>query len=166
MPSCACVGKMANVTSLAVERSAQGLITIGYEGRSARDLLDALILQKVDVLADVRLTPVSRKAGLSKRGLAAALFDVGIRYLHLPALGNPRDNRDAFRAGEARSRARFAAELVKADARAAIAELGRLLAEDNRIALLCYERDPGTCHREIVSSELMRRTPLLAVAHA
>lgn len=166
MPSRACVGKMTNVTSLTVERSVQGLITIGYEGRSAQDLIDALVLQEVDVLADVRLTPVSRKAGLSKRGLAASLAAVGIRYLHLPALGNPRDNRDAFRAGEARSRARFAAELRKADARAAIAELERLLAADHRVALLCYERDPGTCHREIVSSELIRRTPLLAVAHA
>ncbi len=66
----------------------------------------------VNVLVDVRLTPLSRKPGMSKRQLADALTAVGVEYLHLPALGNPRDNRDAFRQGDPRGRARFRALLV------------------------------------------------------
>jgi hypothetical protein len=34
---------------------------------------------------------------MSKRKLAAALADAGIDYMHLPALGNPKDNRQPFR---------------------------------------------------------------------
>jgi hypothetical protein len=34
---------------------------------------------------------------MSKRKLAAALGEAGIGYVHLPALGNPKDNREPFR---------------------------------------------------------------------
>jgi hypothetical protein len=48
---------------------------------------------------------------MSKRKLAAALADAGIDYMHLPALGNPKDNRQPFRTGDAASRQRFRARL-------------------------------------------------------
>jgi hypothetical protein len=87
------------------------LYTVGYEGRTAGELVTLLSQAAVDVLVDVRLTPLSRKPGLSKRRLAAALAAAGVDYLHLPALGNPRDNRDAFRQRDPASRARFRALL-------------------------------------------------------
>jgi Protein of unknown function, DUF488 len=88
----------------------------------------------------VRLTPVSRKPGLSKLRLADALAAVGIEYLHLPALGNPLDNRDAFRQGDPRSQARFQGLLGTPHAQSALAELGAR-AQEKRVALLCFERD-------------------------
>jgi uncharacterized protein (DUF488 family) len=87
------------------------LLTIGYEGRTANELLSELAQAHVTALVDVRLTPLSRKPGLSKRRLANQLAQVNIWYLHMPALGNPRDNRDAFRQGVAQSRTRFRALL-------------------------------------------------------
>lgn len=155
---------MASVTSLSVVQEAPTVVTVGYEGRSAEELVDALLLEAVDVVADVRLTPLSRKPGLSKRRLAAALASVGIDYVHLPALGNPKDNRDAYRAGDEASRDRFASLLDEDDARSALQRLNDLLPH-NRVALLCFERDPATCHRELVGAELVRRLPQLRVAH-
>ena len=89
------------------------LVTVGYEGRTAEELVSAVAEAGVDVLADVRLTPLSRKPGLSKRRLAAALAGAGIKYVHLPALGNPQDNREAFRRGDPASRARFQGLLAR-----------------------------------------------------
>ncbi|HEX8508590.1 MAG TPA: DUF488 domain-containing protein [Propionibacteriaceae bacterium] len=72
---------------------ASPLISVGYEGRDVEGLVASLTQQRVAVLVDVRLTPLSRKPGLSKKRLASTLAEHGIDYLHLPALGNPKDNR-------------------------------------------------------------------------
>jgi uncharacterized protein (DUF488 family) len=140
------------------------LVTVGYEGRTAAELVSAVAEAGVDVLADVRLTPLSRKPGLSKRRLADALAAVGIEYLHLPALGNPRDNRDAFRQGDPGSRARFQDLLGAPHAQLALAELGAR-AQDERVALLCVERDADCCHRRLVTEHLLSRDPGLGVRH-
>jgi uncharacterized protein (DUF488 family) len=140
------------------------LLTIGYEGRTAGELVAVLADAGVDVLVDVRLTPLSRKPGFSKRQLADALAAAGVEYLHLPALGNPRDNREAFRRGDPCSRARFRASLRTPRARAALGEL-RSRVREKRVALLCFEREPDCCHRQLVSDDLLRHDPGLGVWH-
>jgi hypothetical protein len=40
-----------------------GLLSVGYEGRTVDDLVDLLVAEGVEVVADVRLTPMSRKPG-------------------------------------------------------------------------------------------------------
>ncbi len=140
------------------------LLTVGYEGRTAGELVAVLADARVDVLVDVRLTPLSRKPGLSKRQLADALAAAGVEYLHLPALGNPRDNRKAFRLGDSRSRARFRASLRTPQARAALDEI-RSRVQEERVALLCFERQPDCCHRQLVSDDLVRHDPGLGVLH-
>jgi uncharacterized protein (DUF488 family) len=140
------------------------LVTVGYEGRTAAELVSAVAEAQVDVVADVRLTPLSRKPGLSKRRLADALTAVGIEYLHLPALGNPRDNREAFRQGDPGSRARFQELLGAPQAQSALAELGSR-ARHERVALLCFERDADCCHRRLVTEHLLSRDPGLSIWH-
>lgn len=141
------------------------LLTIGYEGRGLDDLVADLLGVGVGVVVDVRLTPVSRKPGFAKRRLAEALSAAAVGYVHLPALGNPRANRDGFRAGDPRSLDRFQALLRGPDAIAALSEIAEL-AETSRVALLCYERDPGTCHRRLVADEVVRRDPGVVVEPA
>ncbi|MCW2609910.1 MAG: hypothetical protein QOC93_4211 [Actinomycetota bacterium] len=136
------------------------LSTVGYEGISAEELVSALREARVEVLADVRLNPQSRKRGLSRRGLAAALAEAGIRYVHLPALGNPKDNRDAFRRGEPAAWDRYRAQFETPPADDALDELVEL-ARASRVALLCYEHDHASCHRSAVAAELLRRDPSL-----
>jgi uncharacterized protein (DUF488 family) len=141
------------------------VLTIGYEGRTADQLVDELTGAHVRVLIDVRLTPLSRKPGLSKQRLAARLAASGIAYLHLPALGNPKDNRASFRDGDPLGRGRFKARLLTSEALEALDQL-IALAQVGRVALLCFERDPETCHRHMIGDEAVRRAPALAMAHA
>ena len=133
------------------------LVSIGYEGRTSEGLLEILVQLGVDTLVDVRLTPLSRKPGLSKTKLAAGSEAVGVRYVHLPALGNPKDNRDSFREGRPKEGCiRFSALLARP---ASIASMDQLeaLARDGRVAVLCFERDHDRCHRQVIVNELTDR---------
>ncbi|WP_156685619.1 DUF488 domain-containing protein [Mycobacterium sp. Marseille-P9652] len=145
--------------------AAQGtVVSIGYEGRTVGDLVAQLLNQRVRVLVDVRLTPLSRKPGLSKRKLSEALAAVGIGYVHHRALGNPKDNRAGFRAGEPWSRARYRDVLETAAATNALAKVSELL-DDGVVALLCFEYDHAACHRDLVVRRLLEARPTADVVH-
>ena len=137
------------------------IVSVGYEGWTPEDLVDALSRAEVALLVDVRLNAISRKRGFSKRGLAAALAGAGIEYRHEPSLGNPVDNRDAFRRGDAAAR-----ELVRAVVDGPASATVDRLAEDvatGGVAVLCVERDASICHRTVVIDALRRRLPSLEV---
>ena len=76
------------------------LFTIGYEQAQPAAVLGELKRAKVDLLVDTRAVAASRRPGLSKRQLAAALDEGGIAYLHLQDLGTPAQGRQAARAGD------------------------------------------------------------------
>ncbi len=103
------------------------LVSIGYEGRDLAELVRDLQSQRVTVLVDVRLTPISRKPGLSKRRLSEALASAGIGYVHHRELGNPRDNRDGFREGRGANRDRFRALLGSVEAAGALHHVTELM---------------------------------------
>ena len=138
------------------------LVSLGYEGRTVDELIVNLLRERVSVLVDVRLTPLSRKPGMSKKRLASALESAGIRYVHLRALGNPRENREAFRSGDPASHEVFRALLVGEPGADAIQHVVELL-DGETVALLCFERDHQTCHRRLVADELQRANPRLEV---
>ncbi len=134
------------------------LLTIGYEGCRIDDVLAALKEARVGLLVDVRAVPQSRKPGFSKRQLAAGLDEVGVRYLHLQALGTPKAGRDAVRAGHPERMVPIFREHMRGDQ--ALAELAQAteLARTERVCLLCFERDPGHCHRRIVAEMITAET--------
>ena len=140
------------------------ITTIGYQGRTVDDIIDVLQAADVKILVDVRLTPRSRKPGLSKNGLAAGLRDAGIDYVHLPQLGNPRDNRDAFRRGDEAAVARYRGVLRTPEGQAALDKLLRL-ARRRRIALMCFEHDAAECHRSMVAEALAEAGGMSQVVH-
>jgi uncharacterized protein (DUF488 family) len=140
------------------------VVSIGYEGKTVADLVARLLEQGVRVLVDVRFTPLSRKPGLSKTKLSEALAAVGIGYFHHRALGNPKDNRAGFRAGEPESRARYRKVLDSAAATDALAHVCELL-DGGAVALLCFEHDHAECHRNIVVLRLLEARPNAAVVH-
>lgn len=135
-----------------------GLIGIGYQGLTLGDLSDKLSKWGVGVLVDVRLNAVSRKPGFSKSRLSAHLEERGIRYVHMPALGNPKDNRAGY-GGDAEavemSRARFREALEHDSARDALGELVDLASEVH-VAVFCYEESELHCHRHEVLFEANR----------
>jgi hypothetical protein len=73
-----------------------GVIGVGYEGKDIASFLEELTAWKIGTVVDVRLNPISRKKGFSKKALSEALAEAGIGYSHMPALGNPKDNREGF----------------------------------------------------------------------
>lgn len=144
----------------------RGLLSIGYEGRTVDDLVHELTRRNVAVLADVRLNPISRKPGLSKKALTAALNAAGIDYEHLPALGNPKDNRAGFadpHDGVPRSRY---SQILATPAAAAAAKHLTSIAANHLVAILCFERDEQTCHRQLVLDYIRARTPHTVIQRA
>jgi uncharacterized protein (DUF488 family) len=133
----------------------------GYEGRTVEQLTNALAEAGVATLVDVRENAISRKAGLSKRALAARCAEKGIDYRHEPALGNPQSNRDGFREGTEASIQRYEAHLREHGVEA-LDRVAQLL-KDRTVALLCFEADPCSCHRSIVAKHLQERDPLATV---
>lgn len=124
--------------------------TIGYEQARLDDVIAALRGGGVELLADVRALPLSRRPGFSKTALAGALNEAGIAYRHMKPLGTPADGRAAARRGDHKGLARiYAGQLELPEAMAAMAEL-RALAGEKRVGLLCYERDAAACHRSLL----------------
>ena len=72
-----------------IDQHVTTLWTIGYEKTSWPDVLATLRAAGVAQVIDVRQLPLSRRAGFSKRQLAAGLAEAGIGYVHLRALGTP-----------------------------------------------------------------------------
>ena len=138
----------------------QELSTIGYEGVSLDDFVGTLVAADVTVLADIRERAQSRRKGFSKTALADRLRRVGIEYIHLRALGDPKPGREAARAGDiAEFKRIYRGVLQSKDARAGLERISTLLANDD-VCLMCYEREYRLCHRAMVSDRL---TALLGV---
>src|SRR3954454_14410307 len=75
------------------------LFTIGYEQATQAAVVAALRDAGVEVLADVRYLPLSRRPGFSKNSLRAAVEEAGIAYVHFKQLGTPAEGRAAARRG-------------------------------------------------------------------
>ncbi len=126
------------------------IFTIGYEGATQPELIAALQAAGVERLVDVRAVPLSRRPGFSKNILAAGLREAGIDYVGLKALGTPAAGREAARKGQhARLATIYAAQLDMPEALVQAAQLQELAAE-KPTALLCFEREPGGCHRALL----------------
>ena len=135
------------------------LFTIGYEHSTTRAMFDELADAKVDLVIDVRAVSSSRRPGFSKRQLAAGLDEHGIGYLHLRALGTPKEGRLAARSGKRDELFRiFEKQLATPQAREDLDALTALAGSGRRLCLLCYERDPEGCHRRRLAELIHERT--------
>lgn len=129
---------------------AMNIYTVGYEGSGLADFLRVVAQAGVRRVVDVREMPLSRKRGFSKTPLALALETAGIGYLHMRSLGCPKPIRDRYRAVQ--DWGAYTASFMEylGTQATAIDELARLCAEQPS-AVLCYEADPGRCHRTYVA---------------
>lgn len=128
--------------------------TIGYERVGQSDFVAALKAAKIKTLIDVREVANSRRAGFSKKSLAAALDEAGIAYIHLKPLGTPKAGREAARKGDTKTMHRiFEARMVEPESQLALSEAAEL-ARKGRACLMCLEHDWRVCHRSIVAKHL------------
>lgn len=140
----------------------------GYEGRTIEDLLGECRRLRATYVVDIRLNAISRKKGFSKTALSTALAGVGVEYVHLRALGNPKDNRPGFAhpgTPEAeRAHKRFSEEVL--DTPEAARQLGELaeLSRRGNVIVLCFEETPKCCHRHLVIQRLQAREKVEALA--
>ncbi len=100
---------------------------------------------------DVRAIAASRRPGFSKTSLAASLVAQGIEYIHLRALGTPRNGREAARAGRIDElRAIYRAHLAEPATQSALLEAADLV-RAKPSALLCYCAIADHCHRHVIA---------------
>lgn len=138
------------------------IYSVGYEGLEVQSLIDRLTSSGVTLVVDVRLNPISRKPGWSKKALQAALEAASIEYRHEEALGNPPDNRDSFRRGDSNEGRRRMREILSNGSESA---LQRLVdhAVGQRIAVLCVERGAIQCHRQVITDMAREVDPTIEV---
>jgi hypothetical protein len=135
------------------------VIGVGYEGVSIDDFVLSLKERNITALVDVRLNAISRKPGFSKKRLQGAVTAAGIKYEHLRALGNPKDNRAGFYSDDPYERAaassRYHEILENQDGKAALARIHEL-SQGGTVALLCFECNEEKCHRRVILHSLSR----------
>jgi uncharacterized protein (DUF488 family) len=132
----------------------QVLYTIGYEGADIDRLVETLKAVGIRVLADVRAVAVSRKKGFSKTALRARLESEGIAYVHFVELGDPKSGREAARAGKYVEFRRIYSRHLKTKRASVALRVLNDTAQQDSVCLLCFERDPATCHRRMIADRL------------
>lgn len=128
------------------------ILSIGHSNHSLEGFLTLLQDAAVEMVADVRSTPWSRRQPqFNKAGLAHALADAGIAYLFL---GRELGGRPADPTLYTDGIADFERMAETAAFKCGIA---RVLAEADwlRLALLCAEKDPRDCHRCLLVSRAL-----------
>jgi uncharacterized protein (DUF488 family) len=135
------------------------LRTIGYEQATSAAVLGELKRAGVELLVDTRAIAASRRPGFSKRQLAAGLDETGIAYIHLRALGTPKEGRDAARKGDLDTLWRiYEQHIATPPAQEQLDELTALVKSGRKVCLLCFERDVGHCHRKRIAEIVSERT--------
>jgi uncharacterized protein (DUF488 family) len=142
-----------------VSREAELVVfTIGYSTRSLEEVIELLKIYDITVLSDIRTVPQSRyNTQFNKETLSENLKRSGIKYLHLPGVGglrHPKPNSINLAVeGQLRGYAdymqtkEFTEQLLKI----------MVLAQENRLVLMCAEALPYKCHRILISDVLTAR---------
>jgi uncharacterized protein (DUF488 family) len=128
--------------------------TVGYEHTTLASLIAALEQHGVQRVIDTRDVANSRRAGFSKKLLAASLDEHGIGYIHLRALGTPKAGRLANRAGRMDEfRKIYEASFQRPEAQLALLEAEELC-RAQATALMCFCGDKEKCHRQRIAQAL------------
>lgn len=129
------------------------IYTIGYEGKTPDEFLNVLKRADISIVIDVRENPASRKKGFSKTALSELLNQNGISYSHLIQLGNPKEFRDEYKKDGDLKRLleRYRAYLAQHPEHV---ETLLKTADNDPACLMCFEKLPTQCHRNIIAEYL------------
>jgi len=133
------------------------ICTIGYERRSLAEFLELLRGAPVDRLIDTRHRAGSRKKGFAKSALQDALRGIGVRYEHRRELGTPPHLMEVMRTDGAYSLTAY--EEFFEERPSLLTDLTEVVASA-RTVLLCYELDPGVCHRSVLARRVAQEAGL------
>jgi uncharacterized protein (DUF488 family) len=131
------------------------LLTIGHSNHSIETFITLLQRHKVTALADVRSHPYSRYLRhFNQAELKSALLTTGIRYVFLGRELGARPNDPSCYVDGKAVYENIAATKEFAEG------IQRILTgvENYKIALMCAEKDPVTCHRAILVCQHLRQS--------
>jgi uncharacterized protein (DUF488 family) len=132
------------------------LLTIGHSTLAADAFVAILTAHRVELLADVRRYPASRRhPQFNREALAVMLAGRGIAYLHLPELGGRREPKPdspntAWREAVFRG---YADYMETAEFKQGIARLLEA-AQARATAIMCAEKSWCSCHRGLIADHL------------
>ena len=132
------------------------LWTIGHSTLSIEDFVKRLKSFQIQLLADVRSYPGSRRyPHFNKEKLGASLADAGVRYEHFSELGGRRRARpDSLNVAWRNESFRGYADYMETNEfRAGIERLVDI-ASTQRTAIMCLEAVWWRCHRSLISDYL------------
>jgi uncharacterized protein (DUF488 family) len=138
------------------------LLTIGYEGKTIEQFANNLIKNNIHVLCDVRNNPLSRKLGFSKQKMTHILNNLGIKYVHIPELGILSNSRKSLDTKEDYKKL-FKEYKGTLKDKEKYLDIIRKLYTNNRVALMCFEKDPEYCHRQIIKDYLVENDNLIGM---
>ena len=127
--------------------------TIGYKGHSVDSYFGKLIASGVTILCDVRKNPLSRKRGFSKASLSNYARIMNIFYEHMPELGIDSDKRKDLKTQSDYDRLFhiYEEEVLRKQTKA-LQKIESWIEGGEIVALTCYERLPGQCHRRNIAN--------------
>lgn len=133
--------------------SDQHIFTVGHSDNPIEWFIDLLRVYRVTAVADVRSSPFSRfNPHFNRDQIKSALHSARIYYVPLgDELGARRREPDCYVEGKARYDLIAKLSLFQEGLRRV-----RQGAAKHRIALMCAEKDPITCHRTILVSRHLK----------
>lgn len=135
------------------ERDSAGITTIGYEGKSIDKFLNELIVNKINLVADVRRNAYSMKFGFQRSKLKNYLEKIDIEYIHIPELGISSDKRENLKTYDD-YQALFAHYQDELDTKRDYLDEIKSIGKNKKVALMCFEKDVKFCHRGIIAKRL------------
>lgn len=132
------------------------IFTIGHSNHTFEEFLAMLKAFDIEVLADIRRYPGSRKhPQFNKDSLQKTMPENGIEYLHLEDLGGrrkvqPNSHNTAWRLDSFKG---YADYMETGEFKKAVEKLEKL-ALQKRVAYMCSEAVWWSCHRSLVSDYL------------
>lgn len=138
------------------------IFTIGHSTHSKQEFLDMLHKAEIEVVADVRAFPASRKfPQFNQAALNDWLAADGIQYEHFPLLAGRRNKsrliQEELNEGwNNPSFHHYADYTLTSDFQEGIHQLERL-GKKKRTAYCCSERHPARCHRLLISNWLVAK---------
>ncbi|MHC1743063.1 MAG: DNA helicase RecQ [Syntrophobacteraceae bacterium] len=133
-----------------------GLYTIGHSSHPIEQFIDLLKMHAITAVGDVRSSPYSRyNPQFNRETLQTALKTHAIAYVYLGELGPRSNDPSCYVNGKVQYDRLAAAEAFKRG-------IERLFTgmKTYRIALMCAEKDPITCHRMILICRALRSEPV------
>ena len=140
-------------------KEAKPIWTIGHSTRSLEEFISLLHSFRIELLADVRSLPGSRRfPHFNKESIEKSLAEEKIEYKHFPELGGRRKaKKDSTNTAWRNSAFRGYADYMESDEfKKGILKLEGL-APKKKTAIMCAEAVWWRCHRSLIADDLKHR---------